>query len=41
MNPYPSMVHYALGLVYENLNDYEKAVFQFKEGIKTFKKGKK
>jgi Flp pilus assembly protein TadD len=41
LNPYPSMTHYALGLVYEKMNDYEKAITQFKEGIKTFKDGKK
>ncbi len=40
-NPYPSMNHYALGLVYEILNDYDKAVYQFKEGIRTYKSGKK
>ena len=37
LNPYPSMTHYAMGLVYEKLNDYEKAVAHFKEGIKTHK----
>ena len=41
LNPYPSLTHYALGLIYEKLNGYEKAVSQFKEGIKTFKSGKK
>jgi tetratricopeptide (TPR) repeat protein len=41
LNPYPSTTHYALGLVYEKMNDYEKAVRHFKEGMKTFKSGKK
>jgi tetratricopeptide (TPR) repeat protein len=41
LNPYPSSTHYALGLLYEKLNDYEKAVSQYKDGIKTFKSGKK
>ena len=32
------MTHYAMGLVYEKLNDYNrKAVAHFKEGIKTHK----
>jgi tetratricopeptide (TPR) repeat protein len=37
LNPNPSMTHYALGLLYEKENDYEKAIAQFKEGIRTFK----
>lgn len=37
LNPYPSMTHYALGLVYEKLGDYEKAIMHYKEGIKTYK----
>ena len=41
LNPYPSMAHYALGLVYEKLNDFEKSTHQFKEGIETYKSGKK
>ncbi len=41
LNPYPSMTHYALGLVYEKMNDYGRAIIQFKEGIKTFKDGRK
>ena len=41
LNPYPSMTHYALGLVYEKMNNYEQAVLQFKEGIRTFKSGKR
>lgn len=41
LNPYPAFTHYALGLVYEKLTDYEKSVRQFKEGIKTFRSGKK
>ncbi len=41
LNPYPSSTHYALGLLYEKSNDYEKAVSQYKDGIKTFKSGKK
>lgn len=34
LNPYPSMAHYGLGLVYERLEEYEKAVKHFKEGIR-------
>jgi len=41
LNPYPSMTHYALGLVYQKMNDDAKALSQFKEGLKTFKEGKK
>lgn len=41
LNPSPAPTHYALGLVYEKLADYEKSVLQFKEGIKTFRSGKK
>lgn len=41
INPSPAPTHYALGLVYEKRADYEKSVLQFKEGIKTFKSGKK
>jgi tetratricopeptide (TPR) repeat protein len=41
LNPYPSMAHYGLGLVYEKMNDYDKAIAQFKEGIKTFRSGRK
>ena len=41
LNPYPSMTHYALGLVYEKLNDFENSTLQFKEGIKTYKSGKR
>jgi Tfp pilus assembly protein PilF len=41
LNPYPSMTHYALGLVYEKLNDYDNSTAQFKEGIKSYKSGKR
>ncbi|TAN42819.1 MAG: tetratricopeptide repeat protein [Nitrospirae bacterium] len=41
LNPYPAMTHYALGLVYEKLGAYEKAIHHFKEGIRTFKGGKR
>ncbi len=41
LNPYPAMTHYALGLVYEKMNNYEQAVLHFKEGIRTFKSGKR
>jgi tetratricopeptide (TPR) repeat protein len=41
LNPYPAMTHYALGLVYTKMNDQAKALFHFKEGLKTFKEGKK
>jgi Flp pilus assembly protein TadD len=40
-NPYPSQTHYALGLVYEKQDQYDKALFEFKEGIRTFKSEKK
>jgi tetratricopeptide (TPR) repeat protein len=41
MNPYPSMTHYALGLVYERTGDLEKAIREFKDGIRTYKNGKR
>lgn len=41
LNPYPAMTHYALGLVYEKLGAYEKAIHHFKEGLRTFKGGKR
>ncbi|SPQ01364.1 putative Tetratricopeptide repeat protein [Candidatus Sulfobium mesophilum] len=41
INPSPAPTHYALGLVYEKRADYEKSTLQFKEGIKTFRSGKK
>lgn len=41
LNPYPSRAHYALGLVYEARKDYEKAIHEYKEGLRTYKSGKK
>lgn len=40
-NPYPAMTHYALGIVYERLAEYDKAIHHFKEGIRTYKSGKR
>jgi len=40
LNPNPAMTHYALGLAYERSNEYEKAVEQYKEGIRSFREGK-
>lgn len=40
LNPKPSMTHYGLGLLYEGLKDYEKAVTHFKEGIREYKAGR-
>ncbi len=41
LNPYPSRAHYALGLVYEARKDYEKSIREYKEGLRTCKRGKK
>jgi superkiller protein 3 len=41
LNPYPSRAHYALGLVYEARKDYEKSIQEYKEGLRTYKRGKK
>lgn len=41
LNPYPAMTHYALGLVYQKMNDDAKALAHFKEGLKTYKEGKR
>jgi tetratricopeptide (TPR) repeat protein len=41
LNPYPSRAHYALGLVYEARKDYRKAIHEYKEGLRTYKPGKK
>ena len=41
LNPYPAMTHYALGLLYQKMNDDKKSLFHFKEGLRTFKEGKK
>lgn len=41
LNPYPSRAHYALGLVYEARKNYEKSIHEYKEGLRTYKSGKK
>ena len=40
LNPNPVRTHYELGLVYEKLGDTEKAVAEFKEGIKKHEQGR-
>lgn len=41
LNPYPAMTYYALGLTYLKMDNNEQAAQYFKEGIRTFKDGKK
>lgn len=41
LNPYPSMTHYVLGIIYEKQGLFEKAVIEFKQGIEKYKSGKK
>jgi Tfp pilus assembly protein PilF len=41
LNPYPAMSHYALGILYERLAEYDKAIHHFKEGMRTYKSGKR
>jgi Tfp pilus assembly protein PilF len=41
LNPYPSMAHYGLGLIYEKMNNYDKSIAEFKEGIRTYRSGRK
>lgn len=40
LNPKPSMTHYGLGLLYEELKDYENAMIHYKEGIQKYKSGR-
>lgn len=40
LNPNPVRTHYELGLVYEKLGDSEKAVAEFKEGIRKHEQGR-
>ncbi len=40
LNPNPVRTHYELGLVYEKLGDPEKAMAEFKEGIKKHEQGR-
>lgn len=40
-NPNPVRTHYELGVVYEKLGDFEKAVLEYKEGIKKHQQGRK
>lgn len=34
LNPYPSKIHYRLGVIYEVLKDYKKAIKHFKKALK-------
>jgi Flp pilus assembly protein TadD len=40
-NPNPVRAHYELGLVYEKLGEFDKAVAEYKDGIKKFQQGRK
>lgn len=40
LNPKPSMTHYGLGLLYEELKDYENAMIHYKDGIQKYKSGR-
>ena len=40
LNPNPVRTHYELGLVYEKLGDTDKAMTEFKEGIKKHEQGR-
>lgn len=40
LNPNPVRTHYELGLVYQKMGAYDKAVAQFKEGIKKHEQGR-
>lgn len=40
LNPNPVRTHYELGLVYEKRGDHEKAVAEFKEGIRKHEQGR-
>ena len=40
LNPNPVRTHYELGLVYEKLGDADKAMAEFKEGIKKHEQGR-
>ena len=40
VDPNPVRTHYELGLVYEKLGDTEKAMAEFKEGIKKHEQGR-
>jgi tetratricopeptide (TPR) repeat protein len=40
LNPNPVRTHYELGLVYEKLGDPEKAMAEFKDGIKKHEQGR-
>ena len=41
LNPDPVRTHYELGLVYEKMGDHEKAIAEYKEGIRKFEQGRK
>jgi tetratricopeptide (TPR) repeat protein len=40
-NPNPVRTHYELGLVYEKSGDLEKAIAEYKQGIKKYQQGRK
>ena len=40
LNPNPVRTHYELGLLYQQLGEFEKAVAEFKEGIKKHEQGR-
>lgn len=40
LNPDPVRTHYELGLLYQKLGDYGKAMTQFKEGIRKYEQGR-
>lgn len=40
-NPDPVRAHYELGVVYEKLGDFEKALQEYKEGISKYQQGRK
>jgi tetratricopeptide (TPR) repeat protein len=40
LNPNPVRTHYELGLLYERLNEFEKAVAEFKKGIRKHEQGR-
>ncbi len=41
LNPDPVKVHYELGLVYEKMGDFAKALAEFKEGVAKYEQGRK
>jgi tetratricopeptide (TPR) repeat protein len=41
LNPDPVRTHYELGLVYEKMGEQEKAIAEYKEGIRKFEQGRR